>query len=118
METIKKRDLKTERSIQDCGKCYKACTATFKHCMELGGDHVLPKHLNTLKDCMEICKITEDFMLRDSEHVKCLCDECEKITELCAQSCEETDPNDEQMKECAKACRECAESCKDMLMTA
>ena len=115
---MNEKDPKTKKCIEDAGKCYEICAATFKHCTEMGGPHAMPKHLNTLKDCMEICKITQDFTLRDSEHVKCLCDECEKICELCAQSCEETDPNDEQMKKCAKACRDCAASCKEMLMSA
>jgi hypothetical protein len=115
---MSEKDPKTEKCIESSAKCYEVCAATFKHCIEMGGPHALPKHLNVLKDCMEICKVTQDFMLRDSNHVKCLCDECEKITELCAQSCEDTDPNDEQMKECAKICREAAASCKEMLMSA
>jgi hypothetical protein len=118
MNTINEPDPKIQKCIDACGNCYEVCAATFKHCMDMGGPHALPKHINTLKDCMDICKMTQDFMLRDSEHLKCIADECEKICELCAQSCEETDPNDEQMKACVAACRQCATACKDILMGA
>ena len=115
---VKKMDPKMEKCITDCANCFKSCAISFRHCIEMGGPHALPKHLNLLKDCMGICKLSEEFMLRDSMHAKCICEECVKICELCAQSCEETDPNDEQMKECAKLCRECAMSCKDMVSAA
>ena len=116
MNLVIEIDPKLEKCIEDCEQCFKSCASTFKHCLEMGGPHALPKHLNLLKDCMEICKTSEDFMLRDSMHAKCIAEECAKICEQCAESCEEIDPNDAQMKECAETCRDCAESCKDMVI--
>lgn len=109
------KDPKIEKCIEDCSKCFRTCAETLKHCLEMGGAYALPKHLNLLQDCMDMCKMSEEFMLRDSMHAKCVCEECQKICELCAQSCEETDPNDAQMKACAQMCRVCSSSCQDML---
>jgi hypothetical protein len=110
----KEMDPIMKKCVEDCARCYKACTETLKHCTEMGGVHVETNHLMLLKDCAEICKASEDFMLRGSMHSKCLCDECAKICDLCAESCEAVDPNDPVMKECAKICRECAASCRSM----
>jgi hypothetical protein len=115
INATKEKDLGMEKRIEACSDCFKSCARTFKHCLDMGGPHALPKHLNLLKDCMEICKVTEDFLLRDSTHLECVSEECAKICEQCAASCDETDPNDGEMKECAKACRQCAETVRPRL---
>lgn len=110
----KEMDPKMKKGVDDCNKCRTACLMTINHCLKMGGVHVEPRHMNLLKDCAEICKSSENFMLRDSEHAECICEECARICEQCAESCEKIDPNDAQMSECAKMCRECATSCKAM----
>lgn len=110
----KQMDPKLQKCIDDCSKCYQTCTETLRHCLEMGGSHVEAKHLTLLMDCAKICKISEDFMLRGSEHDKHICAECAHICEQCADSCEKIDPNDNQMMQCAKMCRQCAVSCKEM----
>ncbi len=37
-----------------------------------------------------------------------------QVCGLCAASCEQIDPNDEQMRACAEMCRRCARSCREM----
>jgi hypothetical protein len=112
---FKEIDLKVKKCIDDCSDCYQVCVATLAHCQEMGGIHAEPKHLTLLKDCAEICKTSESFMLRGSLHAPCVAQECAKICEQCADSCEKVDPRDIQMMECVKMCRECAASCKEMV---
>lgn len=80
----------------------------------MGGKHAEESHLNLLKDCVEICKMSSEFMERDSDHSKALCKLCAEICDACAKSCEELDPSDKKMADCAKACRECAKTCREM----
>lgn len=107
-------DPKIKRCLDDCAKCYQLCVMTIRHCSQMGGVHVMPRHIALLQDCAEICKLSENFILRNSEHAKCVCDECAIICGECADSCEKVDPRDTEMIACAKMCRECATSCKEM----
>lgn len=54
------------RCIDDCYKCYQTCVKTVSHCIKMGGEHVEPEYLTLMKDCAAICKVSEGFMLRDS----------------------------------------------------
>lgn len=103
-----------EKCLADSARSMRACSETLAHCLEQGGKHAEPKHISILLDCIRICQLNQEFMLRDSMHRKCIADECAKICELCAESCENIDQGDAMMRECAKICRECAASCKDM----
>ncbi len=100
----------TRACINECMACYEACEATFAHCAVQGGRHAEPSHLRTLIDCSRICAAAADFMLRGSDFDGSVCDVCAEICRQCADDCEEIDPADEMMRECAAQCRRCAES--------
>lgn len=102
-----------KQCIENCLDCYSICTQTLTYCQSKGGKHADPEHLRLLQDCIEICQLSADFMLRRSPLHTRTCGVCAEICERCAVSCE-TMPEDPWMKACAESCRRCAQSCQQM----
>jgi hypothetical protein len=99
--------------IQDCNDCRDECEKTFFHdCLEKGGQHAEQKHVKLMADCIEICQVAANFMLRGSEHHAMTCSICADICEACADSCEEI--GGPEMEKCIEVCRRCAQSCREM----
>jgi hypothetical protein len=91
--------------------CYVVCLGTaMSHCLEMGGEHVGPRHFRLMMACAEICRTAAHFMLIGTSHHRHTCAECAEICEECARDCERLAG----MEECVKACRQCAESCHRM----
>ncbi len=102
-----------QKSINQCWECRHHCQKTlFNYCLTEGGKHVEAKHLKLMTDCIQICQIAADFMTRNSELHKIICQACAEICEACAKSCEEI--GGVEMNECAKICRSCVASCRQM----
>jgi hypothetical protein len=101
-----------DKSIQETLSCYRICTETATHCLEMGGEHATPEHIAVLMDCAKICITAADFMIRQSESHPEVCGLCADICDDCAESCEMFE--DEFMKDCAKQCIECAKECRKM----
>lgn len=99
--------------IEHCSQCHDVCLATVQHCLEKGGEHADPKHIQSLLACAEICDTSRDFMLLGSELHARTCGVCAEVCERCAEACEAM-AGDEVMQRCAEACRRCAESCRQM----
>src|SRR5437867_3964677 len=100
--------------IDDCLACYSICEETKAHCITIGGQHAEPQHLNTLADCIKLCEVSANSMLRTSEFHGQICRLCAEACERCARSCEQVDRNDDTMRQCVQQCRKCAESCRRM----
>lgn len=103
-----------QQCIKDCRECERICRDTIAHCTKMGGKHAEAAHITFLKDCAESCKLSADFMERDSELSAHACGLCAEACDKCADSCESVDPNDAQMKSCAEICLRCEESCRKM----
>jgi hypothetical protein len=101
-----------QKAIDDTSNCYKICEATLHHCIEKGGKHVVPEHLNLLVDCTDICQTDIGFMARRSDFYPETCRICADICQKCAESCDRLTPEDPFMRDCAEACRKCAWSCR------
>lgn len=101
-----------EDCIQNCWNCYQICVETRNYCLEKGGEHANPSHISTLTDCIEMCKMATDFMLRNSDFHIDICGICADACDRCAESCESR--QDPQMQACADMCRTCQESCEEM----
>ena len=100
-----------DRCIQDCLECYRVCQANASlHCLELGGEHVAPRHFRLMLDCVEACRSAAAMMLNGSEHAAEHCRMCAKICLACAESCRKLGD----MEDCVSACERCAESCERM----
>ncbi len=101
----------TQRCIDECIRCYRTCFGmAMNHCLEMGGEHVQPKHFRVMVACAEICRTTAHFMLMKSEHALHLCRECAEICDQCANECERIGD----MDDCVEQCRRCAEMCRSM----
>lgn len=99
--------------IDRCRSCEEICLESVTHCLEKGGEHAQPDHINLLLACAEICSTSARFMLLGSEHHARTCEVCAEVCEACAKDCESLG-DDEMMQQCAEACRRCAESCRQM----
>lgn len=102
-----------EQCIANCLECHRTCEQTLTYCISKGGKHVEPKHVEDMRDCVQSCITSADFMIRNSEMVPRICDVCSQICTRCAVSCDQFG-NDEKMSHCAQVCRRCAESCGKM----
>ncbi|NLK25381.1 MAG: four-helix bundle copper-binding protein [Euryarchaeota archaeon] len=113
--TVMQRESIVERCIENCQDCHGICVETIAYCLRLGAKHAGPKHITLMQDCADICKMSEDGMLRNSNFMRRICRLCADICISCAESCEMF-PNDEAMIACAQKCRECADICRQMSM--
>jgi hypothetical protein len=102
-----------QQCIDTCLECYRACSETATHCLELGGQHAQASHIRLLKDCSIICMASADFMLGASQFQSQVCQICADICERCAEDCERVGGDDQ----CAAVCRRCAEECRKMACT-
>lgn len=106
-------DEKMEECIQNCLDCYRICLETKKYCLEKGGEYANPEHIQKLEDCLELCKMSADFMIAESGMHGKVCEVCREACKRCAESCAMMS-GDEQMQGCAEMCRQCEASCREM----
>ncbi|HEY0901410.1 MAG TPA: four-helix bundle copper-binding protein [Micavibrio sp.] len=93
--------------------CRDTCQRTlFKHCLQMGDQHVAEEHVKLMMDCIDICQLTADFITRCSVNHTSVCQTCADICEKCAASCEAI--GGDHMIACAEACRKCAGTCHEM----
>jgi hypothetical protein len=102
-----------KQCIQNCTNCHNICVQTTAYCIQMSGRHAEANHLESLLDCADTCRVSADFMLRNSALHPMVCGVCAEACERCAQSCSEFG-DDAQMLVCAEECRRCAESCREM----
>ena len=96
-----------------CWTCRSTCEETlFRHCLEEGGEHMEPDHVRLMTDCIAICQVAADAMVRNSDYHAEFCAACATICEACAESCDKI--KTPEMEACAKECRNCAALCRDM----
>jgi hypothetical protein len=100
-----------ETCIQNCTTCHRTCSEALTHILK-GAKQADAALTLLLLDCIEICQISADFMIRGSKRHKLTCGVCAEICTRCAEACEAVD--DEQMRRCAEICRRCADSCRKM----
>jgi len=93
-----------------CSKCQKTCEEALKYCLSKGGKHAAKEHIDTLKDCIALCKASADLGSRGSKLTAKLREVCADACTACAKSCEAL--NDPKLKDCVTACNECAKSCE------
>jgi hypothetical protein len=100
------------RCIEACRDCHRSCTEMIAHCLQLGGDHAEVGHITLMRDCTDLCELSEEAMLRSSRFVNRICVLCADVCDACADSCDQFD--DEVMKQGAAQCRICADACREM----
>ena len=96
--------------VQDCLDCQNIGLETISYC--LGMSDTYP--VRSILDCIEICQVTADLIMRGSKLRDELCKVCIEACEKCELFCNQFD-SDFQMKACGQACRNCVDSCKEIL---
>jgi hypothetical protein len=103
-----------QQCIQHCLHCYQMCLETITFCVRKGGDFAGAETIQVLQDCAEVCLLSANFMIRDSNLHGRTCALCEQTCQRCADMCDRIgsqEPQDSQIKACAAMCRQCAISC-------
>lgn len=106
--------VQNEKTIEKCLSCYQRCVLCLNHCLQRGGEHSSPDHVKKLLECAEICNFTSKLILMEAEISYGVGQLCAKACEICADSCQSLDPNDEVMAACIESCVKCAEACRSM----
>lgn len=101
------------KEVYETLDCYHVCTETIQHCIEMGGKHAEPKHLNLMMDCAQVCLTMANFIMRDSEYCRKLAPLCAEICEVCAASCASLG-DEAGMQRCVDSCKTCAQTCKSI----
>jgi hypothetical protein len=83
-------------------------TECFSYCIEQGGDHVEPEHLNCMLDAWDLLSATSTITARGSDFAEDLQSVCAEAVKHCEESCEEF-ADDATMTACADVCREAYE---------
>ncbi len=92
-----------------CSDCAATCEKTLDYFKKKGGKYVEAKNLDTLKDCIALCKASADLKSRNSAHAKKLDAVCHDVCKQCAQMCK--DMNDPALKDCVQSCETCHDCC-------
>jgi len=103
-----------QECIDDCLSCHVICEQTSQHCLDMGGEHASSEHQATMRDCIQLCALCADFMIRNSPVHIASCSTCATACERCEKECRQMADGDETMLQCADACRRCAHSCRTM----
>lgn len=106
-----------QQCIEICQSCHSTCLHCIQHCLKKGGKHAAADHIRLMADCVQICQVSADFMLRGSPLHMRTCGVCAIVCDECAKDCERI-ADDDMMKKCADTCRRCAESCRKMASAA
>lgn len=102
--------------IQNCVHCHLICRQMVQHSLQMGGVYAEASHVRLFEDCSEICEVTADFMLRESNHYRKLCAVCIEACDATSERCRRF-PEDTRMAACAAACEETSRVCKQMIET-
>lgn len=99
--------------IQACWECRNECQVVlFNHCLKMGGKHLESDHVKAMTDCIQLCQVAADAMVRQSPSYADICTACARICNTCADSCEVLEGAE--MRHCADLCRRCADSCLEI----
>lgn len=90
----------------ECIKCAEACEKALTHLQAKGASEAT---LNTIKDCITLCKTSADLKSRGSELSAKLASACAEACKKCAKVC--ADQKDEALKDCIDQCNVCADAC-------
>jgi hypothetical protein len=102
-----------QKCMDDCCMCGSMCSETTMRCMTKGS--MTPQMMTMLQDCIQMCQMACDCMMRHSTMAGKVCTMCAEMCMSCASMCEKM--GGDEMKRCAEMCKRCAESCKAMAKT-
>lgn len=98
--------------IQACYDCAQACDKCSAACLQEGDVAMMARCIELDDECAAICRLSAQFMGRNSDHARELCQLCAVICDACAEEC--SSHQAQHCQDCAAACRSCAEECRRM----
>lgn len=112
--TVLDRREMVDRAVEACRSAHGTCTETIVYGLELGGDRADERLVTLLQDCADLCRLTEDVLLRGSRYTDRICGLCADSCEDAAEACDAF-PDDEVMKACANETRRCADASRELV---
>ena len=100
-----------QSGVRDCLACALACEQTIEHCLRRGGEYASQEHIRLVRDCIDLCRLSGELIVRGSTYSARLCMLCADACSACERWCS-IFVGDAQMKACVTACRTCAASCR------
>lgn len=101
----------TQACVATCWDCHQICLQTaMNDCLESSENQVEKKLFRLLISCSEVCQVSANLQLVNSDFQHRFCELCANVCKACAAECEKHGG----MAECVKACLDCAESCTQM----
>ncbi|MCL4419518.1 four-helix bundle copper-binding protein [Patescibacteria group bacterium] len=105
-------DKDIQKAIDDCLECQRLCLETASY-WYITGEEIRDIDVWLLLDCSDICEISAKFMMRDSEFVNDVLENCIAICDRTAENLELLGEGaDGIIRKCIASCRKCAESCR------
>lgn len=93
-----------------CSDCARICDQTLTYMQKKGGKYTAGNNVQTILDCIQLCKASANLEARKSPNTAKLMEVCHKVCMDCAKMCR--DLNDPKLAECVKACEECHSCCE------
>jgi hypothetical protein len=98
----------------NCTSCAAYCQKTLDYCNSKKGKYGEASVTNSLKDCINACKMTADFLNRGSVGLQPKsCDLTVQACNECAKSMDKFN-TDNTMQACANECRKCVGNCQKL----
>ncbi|WP_019928096.1 four-helix bundle copper-binding protein [Nocardia sp. BMG111209] len=99
-------DLTIQNAINHLLGCHRRCEHQITESLSRGSEHATARHIQTLRDCSDLCRLAGDLLDRNSEWDGRIC-------ELTARVCADTAERCERLGEtaCASVCRAASEAC-------
>ncbi|HEY7985659.1 MAG TPA: four-helix bundle copper-binding protein [Methylophilaceae bacterium] len=95
--------------IDLCNKCADVCDACTLACLNEENAAYMRDCILMDIDCAAFCRLTAGFMVRQSEMLELICEDCAELCNTCAEECEKHPM--EHCRLCAEICRKCADTC-------
>jgi hypothetical protein len=95
---------------KSCADCAAECEKTLAYFNKKGGKYIEAKNVDTIKDCLALCKASADLKTRKSAYAAKLDAVCHEVCSKCAQVCK--DLKDPALKECITSCETCHKCCE------
>ena len=98
--------------INACKTCAILCDLCATSCKSEPNSGMLQRCIALDTDCAAFCRLTVDYMIRQSEFCDLACEDCAELCGACAEECAKHQMN--HCQKCVDACRKCMEECLTM----
>lgn len=104
-----------DRVIDDLMHAYRVCHQSAAYCINNGGELATLERLKAFDDCAEVNLTLANFLLRGSEHAVALARVCIDVSQACAESIQEIEHEDAQLRAAYAVCHHARHACLQLL---